>query len=835
MTVENQFPYQSFTANGLQASYALGFYVYDKDHIEVKKNDQIVHKTDYSYEKNSNSILFNTTPNEGDVIEVQRVTTADRATTYATYNNTFRPEVLNKDIDRIWLKLQELGVVDWILDNKISDLKDYVDIQDNELKNTLLAEIQAQGISIDQLETYYNYLMLRLAQIAVDKGWDASFIVDGEYTQKQINEKTIQIVESILDLISIKNPKDGQSVYVKSYHAGLGLGGGTFTYDRNKSKVNNGITIFNGWVRTWDELNVKPEWAGAKADGITDDSGAIQHALDFISSTIWDTSVAVMNQKGGGVNLVLSAKKYRITQTIWVGAYTTIRGTGMLGFNSNSVQVNASVIYADLQDVNTAAISSSNWNTGGVRVPFNAISSGSDYDNSLVSATHGLKLYDFSIVASKKTHMGLRIQNSPQSRIEVYTHGFDYGVMLNASWQSYVNCRTLSYKCGLLLLSDNNGVKFDGYYNALEGDPLNYQNFLNFFSSDTDTDTTWNDSNVKFGVVSRYSFGLCSDSIVAEHNSIGIVIASGDVSIQTLYTEVNTIVGLGCYTSTITINDWVGYGDTYDMLIGANGKLYVNGITKDNVITGIKKFSQWNSVLSTPMTYNYYVRGIKYHNTDNVIYVSATGSDSNNGVYQPLLTLDEAINRIKNTYDQRDKTITVPNKEAWTIKIQAEGIYPIIKRHLIACDVEIRSTLVNKPTITVEGGDNNAIVLAGSNFTLTGCNLTKGVTTGLIENAIFWSTTGENTITIESGTLTINGGAFVYPSWNGGSFLNVSLYGVTTIGSSSSMLVSSNYLNGSPHSVSFLNSQGTIDTNILSRTDKGIAVPDTWKSKVLGV
>ncbi len=271
------------------------------------------------------------------------------------------------------------------------------------------------------------------------------------------------------------------------------------------------------------------------------------------------------------------------------------------------------------------------------------------------------------------------------------------------------------------------------------------------------------------------------------------------------------------------------------MLIGANGKLYVNGITKDNVITGIKKFSQWNSVLSMPMTYNYYVRGIKYHNTDNVIYVSATGSDSNNGVYQPLLTLDEAINRIKNTYDQRDKTITVPNKEAWTIKIQAEGIYPIIKRHLIACDVEIRSTLVNKPTITVEGGDNNAIVLAGSNFTLTGCNLTKGVTTGLIENAIFWSTTGENTITIESGTLTINGGAFVYPSWNGGSFLNVSLYGVTTIGSSSSMLVSSNYLNGSPHSVSFLNSQGTIDTNILSRTDKGIAVPDTWKSKVLGV
>ena len=46
------------------------------------------------------------------------------------------------------------------------------------------------------------------------------------------------------------------------------------------------------------------------------------------------------------------------------------------------------------------------------------------------------------------------------------------------------------------------------------------------------------------------------------------------------------------------------------------------------------------------------------------------------------------------------------------------------------------------------------------------------------------------------------------------------------------MLVSSNYLNGSPHSVSFLNSQGTIDTNILSRTDKGIAVDRQKKPSV---
>lgn len=64
MTVENQFPHQSFTANGSQTNFALGFYVDDEDHFQVKKNDQPISKTAYSYNKNSNSILLNTTPNQ---------------------------------------------------------------------------------------------------------------------------------------------------------------------------------------------------------------------------------------------------------------------------------------------------------------------------------------------------------------------------------------------------------------------------------------------------------------------------------------------------------------------------------------------------------------------------------------------------------------------------------------------------------------------------------------------------------------------------------------------------------------------------------------------------
>lgn len=64
MTVENQFPHQSFTANGTQTNFALGFYVDDKNHFDVKKNDQAVSKTDYSYNSGSNSLVFNSTPKQ---------------------------------------------------------------------------------------------------------------------------------------------------------------------------------------------------------------------------------------------------------------------------------------------------------------------------------------------------------------------------------------------------------------------------------------------------------------------------------------------------------------------------------------------------------------------------------------------------------------------------------------------------------------------------------------------------------------------------------------------------------------------------------------------------
>src|SRR5699024_3950107 len=50
--------------------------------------------------------------------------------------------------------------------------------------------IQEQGVALDQLEEYYSYLMQQLAQVAIDRGWAASFIVSADgSTQQQVNDR----------------------------------------------------------------------------------------------------------------------------------------------------------------------------------------------------------------------------------------------------------------------------------------------------------------------------------------------------------------------------------------------------------------------------------------------------------------------------------------------------------------------------------------------------------------------------------------------------------------------------------------------------------------------
>lgn len=288
MTVENQFPYQSFTANGSQTNFVLGFYVDDKDHFQVKKNDQVVSNNSYTYDKNSNAIVLDPFPEQGDLIEITRTTVADRSVTYATYNNSFRPEVLNTDIDRVWLKIQELGVADVLikiytdklhleqknyidskdqvihqiitdlktyvnqqdssLSSSINNLRNYVDTQDSNQNNYFTDQIQKQGVSLQQLNDYYNHLMQRIAAIAVNKGWEASLVVDKNgRTQQQINDDVINAVSRGVKNDGVTDVKTAFTTLANSMNDGetLYLPKGTYYWDATTgtANINKNISI----------------------------------------------------------------------------------------------------------------------------------------------------------------------------------------------------------------------------------------------------------------------------------------------------------------------------------------------------------------------------------------------------------------------------------------------------------------------------------------------------------------------------------------------------------------------------------------------------------------
>lgn len=104
----------------------------------------------------------------------------------------------------------------------------------------------------------------------------------GDITRK-INEvvDSIKGLESIADLSTIQNPKDGLRVYVKSYHVGKNIGGGYFTYDSSKVAINDGGAIIDGWARDYIPDSMPLELWGAKGDGDSDDSMALKSALEY--------------------------------------------------------------------------------------------------------------------------------------------------------------------------------------------------------------------------------------------------------------------------------------------------------------------------------------------------------------------------------------------------------------------------------------------------------------------------------------------------------------------------------------------------------------------------
>lgn len=194
MTVENTNPIQHFTANGETTTFVINFTVEGKSNLKVTANGLTISVNEYSYDVLTNSVVFNVAPVLDTEITIERITTLERSINYQTYDNSFRPETLNYDLDRIWHVLQEDHITDAEILARIKDEIEWRRTHDTEWD--ALAQAR-EGNLFNALKSYMDTIGAMSVPNLFDGITDNVVITEDGVSQRITNR---DIKQSITDL-----------------------------------------------------------------------------------------------------------------------------------------------------------------------------------------------------------------------------------------------------------------------------------------------------------------------------------------------------------------------------------------------------------------------------------------------------------------------------------------------------------------------------------------------------------------------------------------------------------------------------------------------------------
>jgi hypothetical protein len=254
MSVPNQIPESNYIGNGTTKTFAANFeYASDSD-VFVTINGVAPEIGQATF---ANGVFtFVTAPASGAAVRVYRSTPIERDTEYDNHDNVFRPRVVNIDFDRIWFVLQEyllsLGITNARITQEIADriqadaeMMNYILNEDNELKADYI-------LRDETLRNYIDQTLGALLDLPDFQGIEAQFVKDASgKSQQEINDSRVYTIDSVIELMNIPKPRNGQVVFARHYdlEQGIMTGGGVFVYSNTKQLENDGGNIFNGWVR----------------------------------------------------------------------------------------------------------------------------------------------------------------------------------------------------------------------------------------------------------------------------------------------------------------------------------------------------------------------------------------------------------------------------------------------------------------------------------------------------------------------------------------------------------------------------------------------------------
>lgn len=411
-------------------------------------------------------------------------------------------------------------------------------------------------------------------------------------------------------------------------------------------------------VSIFDDIITKGPWVdvrafGAKGDGVTDDTAAIQAALNSVGSPTYVDWLATRSR--GGVVFV-PCGVYKITYPIFIPPNVALEGIGNVLYSRSSdiTQLAGSVIFADFDNLEQSAVNAVGWKISDGTRFVGYYASGDLFDDGTYTLCDNVKIKNLSIVTNKNIAVGLCGVGSTTIKINnVSIIGFRNGGIVSSAWGgAATNLNVLASHSGFSPVVSCNGFSMRdctlGKYPTLAYDASNkIITYLDYLDN-TPFDTT--------GTYSSYSNAITFDNVIVEHfdrayrckNNDAMVITSAYIedianncfdftqctfSIRDFWTYCDVATTNIFRSSGVNIGEIVGQsqinnGDTFNTFATGNGDVGSN-ITVNNCI--IPADQQRVDGVNMFTNTDYYVN-------------TATGNDLNSGTQTyPLQTITKAL------------------------------------------------------------------------------------------------------------------------------------------------------------------------------------------------
>lgn len=413
-----------------------------------------------------------------------------------------------------------------------------------------------------------------------------------------------------------------------------------------------GQTLANKLNDEFASRGVNVKWFGAKGDGVTDDTQALQSTIDYAYDFKWLGSVKAtkdaMNSKDIKT-VFIPAGNYRITSSLLLAPYVTIMGEANQGFTSNK----QTSIIGDFVSETDAIIDTAPYDVNGNRIK-HAQFSAKAWDGSLTTGTPGFMLKNISFIASKNANIRAGLHRCGGIQSQVINCSFEKGegrmaIGIDSSlvWNGILSHNHIV--TSLYNLYNHRDITQDVQefnYLTISGEKPVIPDYM--FPVDTYKGLSANIFNGYADV--HYYSNIC------EHADIGILASysTNVVDINNYYEDVNKFVYVMHTVGGNLSPKWL-IAPNADLLKGyAVPKMHIDltstsylsvnsigvvdsysGVVKISGITGFKNFSK--RIIYVDVVQSGTVK----------IYVSSTGSDDYTGYSAsfPVKTLQGAISR----------------------------------------------------------------------------------------------------------------------------------------------------------------------------------------------